>query len=404
MTWPLQLALVLSLLALAAGIAARTRDPLHPGTVLAAQWALIGSVYLTLPHGMRPLQLDTVALVIASAAMFALASLAVPTSAPPLRECRSTALRPLLFWIALLGLPLFAWKAKSIADSIDLTDSMFINLRIALTGEEGSETQTYGVLAYLLPVSFTSTLVELAASKKRGFTITGFIALAVSLAYAVLATGRTYLFLILIALAFVALLQRRIGPWQLVGIGLASGAVIFFGLGLLLNKIGNDSVQDNALGAVEALGLYLLGSLAAFDLSQLQTGPLQWGLNVFRSVLAAAEALGSQVTVVPLVKEYVYVPEPTNVYTVFLPYVRDYGAAGALAFMALFGYLHARLYRAANSRDPRLQILYALGMYPLLMQFFQDQYFSLLTTWVVHVVLVLGCFRRVPGPWRAAAA
>jgi oligosaccharide repeat unit polymerase len=183
-----------------------------------------------------------------------------------------------------------------------------------------------------------------------------------------------------------------------VGVALIGG--VFFGLGWLFNKIGEDSPNVNALSALDALSLYLLGSLAALDHTLLQgSAPLDWGLNSFRSVLAVVDAMGFNVTVIPLVKEYVFVPDATNVYTVYLPYLQDFGPVGVVVFLGFFGWLHARLYRAAKSQDPRLVILYALSVYPLLMQFFQDQYFSLLTTWVVFALLVLASFRR-----RAASA
>lgn len=389
-----------SLLLLALGLALHARDALHPGAVLAALWGGVGLAYQGLPHGMNALGLETLLLVSVAVLAFVLAGASVSSVAPPdrSREFRTTAVRHGLFWLALLGLPVFVWRAQAIAESVDIGESMLINLRLALTGEL-DDLQTYGVLGYLITVSFASTLVELAASRRRLFEPRGWLALALSSCYAVLATGRTFLVMLLIALAFVALIQRRIRPATLAGVGLCLVGGVFFGMGVLLDKIGSDSPNADALDALQALGLYLFGSLAALDHSLAQPGlPLEWGLNSFRSLLAALHAAGADVRVVPLVKDYVFVPEATNVYTVFLPYVRDFGMAGAVLMLAFFGWLHAWLYRAAKSQDPRLVILYGLAMYPLLMQFFQDQYFSLLTTWVLFAVLVLASFRRRPGP------
>lgn len=399
-----QIGVTAALLALAIGCAVVLRDATHPAALMPGLWALVSAAYL-LPHGMRPVGLGTWLLVLSSCAAFVLGSMATRRTAPVgASECvESTVWRPVLFWVALLGLPLFAYRAIEIAESAAFTESMLINLRIALTGEL-DDVQTYGVLAYLVPVAFTSTLVELATSPPgRGFTARGGVALAASLAYSVMATGRTYLFLLAIALAFVALSQRRIRPATLAWVGALVVGVLFFGLGWLFNKIGEDSPNSNALGAIDALGLYLLGGLSGFDLWLGAHGPLDWGLNTFRSVLAVAAALGLQVPVVPLVKEYVYLPEATNVYTVFRPYVEDFGRAGAAFFLACFGWLHARLYQAARGHDPRWVILHAISMYPLLMQFFQDQYFSLLSTWVEFGVLVALCFRKsmTPEPSRS---
>ena len=404
-----QALLVLAMLALALGAGRYTRDPLHPAALLCGLWGGVGACYLLLPHSLRPLNPDTLLLVAVSCITFTASSLAVARG-PVARAARAadytpTLARPLLLAVAVLGLPLYAAKAVELANSVGLTESMLIDLRIALTGET-DEALTYGVLAYLVPVSFSATLVELAASRKRGFEWTGWLSLAVSLAYAVLATGRTFLFVLFIALAFVALVQQRIRPVTMAWIGAALVGGLFFGMGWLFNKIGEDSPNTLALSAVDALSLYLLGSLAALDAWLVNLPALDWGLNVLRSPIAVLASLGLDVTVVPLVKEYIFIPEPTNVYTVFLPYVSDFGLAGAPLAFAFLGWLHAWLYRAARSRDPRWVILYALSMYPLLMQFFQDQYFSLLTTWVVFAALVTLSFRRVqphPGAQPASA-
>ncbi|MDP2006327.1 MAG: O-antigen polymerase [Rubrivivax sp.] len=395
MQFTLQFAVVAALITLAVGGAVFVRDATHPAALLPGLWGLVGAAYLLLPHSLRPIGMETWLLVAVACAAFVLACVAATgaASSVPDGHIEPTVWQPLFFWASVLGLPLFAYQAFAIAESAAFTESMLINLRIALTGEL-DDAQTYGVLGYLVPMSFTSTLVELATSPRRLFTPRGWIALVVSLAYAVMSTGRTYLFLLFIALAFVALVQRRIRPATLAWFGTAAVGVLFFGLGWLFNKIGDDSPNVNALGAVDALSLYLLGSLAGLDVWTATPAPLDWGLNVFRSVLAVGSALGLRVQVVPLVKDYVFVPEPTNVYTVFLPYLQDYGRLGAVTFLAFFGWMHARLYRAARSQDPRWVILYALAMYPLLMQFFQDQYFSLLTTWAQFTVMVLLCFRR----------
>ncbi len=391
----LQIAIVVALLSLAAGAATYARDAAHPMALLPASWGLVGSAYLLLPHGLRQVGLDTWLLIAAACLAFVLGSLSSFSLAAPTPRggFESTPWRPVLFWTALLGLPVFAQRAIAIADSATFTESTLINLRIALTGEL-DDTQTYGVLGYLIPVAFTSTLVEFATGERRGLTPRAGVALAASLAYAVMATGRTYLFLLFIALAFVALLQRRIRPATLAWAGTAIVGVLFFGLGWLFNKIGGDSPNVNALSAAEALSLYLLGSVAALDVWMAAHVPLDWGLNTLRSVFAVAAVLGAPAQVVPLVKDYVFVPDPTNVYTVLLPYLQDFGQFGAVIVMGLLGGLHALLYRAAQSQDPRWVILNALAMYPLLMQFFQDQYFSLLTTWVQFTVMVMLCFRR----------
>lgn len=391
----LQSLLVAAVLALCVGSVVALRDPLHPASLIAMLWGLVGLTYLAAPHALRQISLQTYLFVTTAVLAFVIGALSVPalkSGQLPVRQWETTLQRDLIFWIALLGLPLFILKADALAETADFTESAYINLRLALTGEL-DDAQTFGLLGYLVPVSFSSTLVELASSKRKLFEPRGWLSFLVSSAYAVLATGRTYIVLLLIGVAFVMLLQRRAKPAQVALWGLIFVGAAFFGLGSLANKIGVDIANTDALSAIDALSLYLLGSLAAFDISLERAVALKWGLNIFRSPLAALDALGFPVEVLPLVKTYVYVPEATNVYTVFMPYFEDFGWAGTLVFFALFGWAHTWLYAGAKAfQNPRTVVFAALSAYPLLMQFFQDQYFSLLTTWVTFFVLIYPCF------------
>ena len=392
----LQYLLACGLLLLAGSVAIVRRDPLSPSCVQPALWGVVLLVYLTVPHPFRPLSLETVLLVAAASSAFVLIGLSISprviNTDPHQTRFEATALKPILFWLALLGLPAFALRAISIANSVDLTDSMFVNLRLALTGEDG-DARTYGVLGYLLPVSFTSVFVELASSRRRGFGPSGWIALGVAICYALLATGRTTVFFLLIGLSFIALMQRRVSPLNLLWITMGLAGLAFFGIGVLLNKIGANSPNANALSAIDSISVYLLGGLAALDFSFHQSLAWELGANTFRAIMAVLKTIGLHVTVAPTLKEYVFVPEPSNVYTVFYPYVRDFGFLGAALFMSLLGAIHALLHNAAKRGDPRAIILSAISMYPLLMQFFDDQYFSLLSMWVSYAVLVSLCFR-----------
>jgi oligosaccharide repeat unit polymerase len=393
--------LLLTLAALFAGTAVLLGDVLHPTPLLALHWLVVCGVYLLAPHHMRALSLETLVLVTMAVACFALGS-GIPylrrnqdrRSDEPVWE--STVLRHLIFMLSLGGLPFFLLKAQELAASTAFTDYFFVNLRIALTGER-SDAQTFGVLAYLLPVSTASALVEIVTSPRRRPSLRAWLAIALAGTYAVMATGRTFVFLLLIPIGFLLVLQHRARLGRILVGGVALAALAFIGVGSLANKIGVDIANADALAAQDAVMLYLLGSLAAFDVVLEQSAPLQLGVNVFRSVLAVLASLGLDVPVPSLVKPYVYVPEPTNVYTVFLPYYEDFGWLGVAVAFVLLGAMHAWLYRrATTTQNPRWKVLYALSMYALLMQFFQDQYVSLLTTWITFVLLVLPSFRRRP--------
>ena len=82
-------------------------------------------------------------------------------------------------------------------------------------------------------------------------------------------------------------------------------------------------------------------------------------------------------------------PYPTNVYTYYSLYIRDFGPFYAWILLAVFGFLHTAIHnKALRSTNVRFIFYYAFLLYPLLMSFFGDQYFSLISTWIQIAVFI----------------
>jgi oligosaccharide repeat unit polymerase len=137
--------------------------------------------------------------------------------------------------------------------------------------------------------------------------------------------------------------------------------------------------------------VYVIGSLAAFDRLRHTTVTLAWGDNVFRTVWAVLYSIGFDTKPVPLLQPYIKTPVLTNVYTVYQPYFLDFSYVGAVLIQFFLGLLHGHIYRRAVRGSAFFVALYGLSLYPLVMQFFQDQYLNLLSTWV-QFAAVFGMF------------
>jgi oligosaccharide repeat unit polymerase len=85
---------------------------------------------------------------------------------------------------------------------------------------------------------------------------------------------------------------------------------------------------------------------------------------------------------------YIKTPVLTNVYTVYQPYFLDFSYVGVVLIQFFLGLLHGHIYKRAVSGSAFFVTLYGLSLYPLVMQFFQDQYLNLLSTWVQFAVVV----------------
>jgi oligosaccharide repeat unit polymerase len=78
-----------------------------------------------------------------------------------------------------------------------------------------------------------------------------------------------------------------------------------------------------------------------------------------------------------MLQDFVGVPYPVNVYTMYKDYVIDFGIPWALVTVGIIGFLHTLLYRKALTGSLLGKFLFALSMFPVFMAIFTDQYSSL---------------------------
>ncbi|MPW28715.1 oligosaccharide repeat unit polymerase [Agarivorans sp. B2Z047] len=285
------------------------------------------------------------------------------------------------FVMAALVSPLMFNRARSIA-AHGTTDSFMMNLRLGLNNEAFGG--SFGWMGYLSLVALSALfLVALDIGNKRGKQWFLLI-LPVALFYVLMSTGRTYFFLLVITLLFIF---SFIKPEKFGLKAFASGFflifVFFFLIGTIMGKVGEGSG-----GALSALYVYLLGGVSAIDVVLSSQPDLAYGSNTFRTFYAVLAKLGFEWNPVKLVKDYVYIPHATNVYTVFYPYYLDFGLSYILISQFVFGVFHTVLYKGAIRGGYGYILAYSISVYALFIQWFQDQYLSLLTSWLIVFALL----------------
>ncbi|MGH0949606.1 O-antigen polymerase [Bacillus mycoides] len=135
--------------------------------------------------------------------------------------------------------------------------------------------------------------------------------------------------------------------------------------------------------------LYMSGSLVAFEKLVASSNEYLYGQNTFRLFYAIFNKLFGTGEVQQLVQDTVAISDEqgTNVYTFYQYYFKDFGLLYALLVQFFIGVFHGILYRRMLSKRPIDIFFFSIMIYPLVMQFFQDQYVSLFSTWVQHVVV-----------------
>lgn len=259
--------------------------------------------------------------------------------------------------------------------------SYYDGLRSYLNAHRGG---SFGVASYVLNFSFAGTAYLFLYARRLQATPWLLPSIALSFGFALLSTGRTYLVLlgcIMIAVAMPA------GRRQRLALGLAAplmGGLLLVLATLMSGRLDITSVDSLLVSLAQSnLKRYALTAVGALDILVNSDLPAMGGSMTFRTPLAVLRVLGVQVAVPELLQPHVtFAGFVVNIYTVFSPYYRDFGLFGVGLFMTILGSLHGWVFRQLKTGLPIFVVANALLFYALLMQFFQDQYFSLMSQWM----------------------
>ena len=284
--------------------------------------------------------------------------------------------------IVIAALPFVYDRALAFTEGIDiLSIAGHIKLRAVMTND-GPD---FGLLSYFFTLSYVVSSLTIFSYRQQGARLARLLlSILVSFSYIYLSTGRTNV-LLFSCLIFMPLIINKIIGMKGMLISALAFAVVFVFLSLTTSKgISIDDIgwYGHIIKFWNHLENYTIVPLVAF-FKLLETNPASdLGVHTFRFFIALQYALGlSDLQPVSLIKDYIYVYDPINVYTVYEVYFRDFSHWGML-IPPTFLIMHYWLYQKANRFSGVWTFYYSASVYPLVMQFFQDQYFSLISTWI----------------------
>lgn len=294
--------------------------------------------------------------------------------------------------IVLAGLPFFIQAAIKLFIQSE-SENFFKGLRYEMAyGDTG-----LGPLKYLLAFSYVVFAISYYAyvnEKKVVNLVVMLISLIATITYSVFSSGRSVFFIILTLYIGISFLYSKGSAIKKYAWLVLLFIPLFMVLGILTDKGGSkeNSLKDNIEGSTEAVAIYIATPLNAFDLERKNfQGPDYTGENTLRFFIIIGQSFGlfENRKVKELVQEFVFVPYPTNVYTYYSPYIRDFGLLYSLIILSCIGALHTWLCNMAlKKRTLRYSLYYSFLLYPLIMTYFTDQYFSLLSSWIQTVVFI----------------
>jgi oligosaccharide repeat unit polymerase len=294
----------------------------------------------------------------------------------------------ILIIITLIFLPVFIIKSYELAIEYMIYDSLFAGLRNSSVQDQDVGFSKYGLnFAY---VSFFLQSYQYVCYKNNKFKL--FLSALILLVFCVFSTGRTFFILYLCLIFGILIIFKKLRKKHLF-YGISSVLVLFSTIGILLNKGGSteNNLEENISGVFESFMVYFIGSLSAFD-SFIHSNYINtYGENSFRFFYSMLYKMGIvENKPSDLVDQYASIPFDTNVYTIYKIYFQDFGLIFMLIIVFSMALLHTFFYlKAINGRKFMDTFIYSIMLYPLFMSFFQEQYLSLLPTWIYLISIVL---------------
>jgi len=194
----------------------------------------------------------------------------------------------------------------------------------------------------------------------------------------ILTGGRSYLLLLFLALTVTHLLIK--GRDSLVGAVKFVFIPVLLFASLFIALIFFDKDVSNYRGSIAAILTnfvlaYIIVPIPALDYVLMHSAEYANAPHhTFEFVLAVMSRFGAPVNAPKMHDAYLFVPLPTNVYTVYKFFFTDFGLALALAAVLLIGFVQTSIYLRARAGNKVAIFLTALLVYPAALSFFDDLY------------------------------
>lgn len=284
-----------------------------------------------------------------------------------------------LLLLTLVMTPLYAWNVYQIVSQFSAED-MMSNVRLLANASAGQ-----GVLRYSIVINQVLLIVALWSYPRVPLWQVVLVVTACLLnALAIMEKGGMFF---VVLMCFYLLYERRVVKLRTMAI---AGAVVVVGF-YLFNLMRQGSTSDYSQNEtfIDFIGMYLTSPSVAFSRLTEELTP-QFGTNTFEFFYAVFDKLGlGHFVVHEKVQDFMWVPMPTNVYTIMQPFYMDFGRTGVALFAALYGVVFGALYRAHLNGSGVGRSLYSYAVFILILQFYQDNLILSLSYIIQLTVLIV---------------
>ena len=175
--------------------------------------------------------------------------------------------------------------------------------------------------------------------------------------------------LVMILSTLFVLHQKKTIKVRTIGLVLASTIVLFF----LINA-SKESKQEESATFLDFFGMYVTSPAVAFGYLD-QDLNNYFGINTFSQVYQYLDVVfGLHLQYTNRLQEIVFVPVPTNVYTIFQPFYEDFGTTGVGLFAIIYGFIFGWIYGKYKAGNTYSKLLYTYCVEIIIIQFYNENF------------------------------
>ena len=269
------------------------------------------------------------------------------------------------FALTLVITPLYVYHVLQVVMMFSTEDFMNNVRTLALYGEG------QGLLNYSIVINQSLLIVAMWAHPK--IPLWQVITLVIACLMNSLAImEKESMFFVFISIVFV-LFEKKVIRIRSILIFTSILIIVFYIFNLGRAEEGSEYQKEETL--LDFFAMYVLSPPVAFCQLAQDLTP-QFGANTFEKIYVFLERFGvSDIVVKAKLQEFVWVPIPTNVYTVFQPFFIDFGYQGIAFFSGLYGCLCGWLYSLYKKGNSIGCCLYTYIVFALVLQFYQENIF-----------------------------
>jgi len=361
-----------------------SRSVLYPPFLFCSMWLLDLSLYRMDLVETDPVHSTTLAIIALGSVLFSfggIVAMLCPENLIAARlvltrfPARNKIVKPLVLLFLFCGLPLLLRTMLQMA-AHGVGNTIFQRARTGGVTPEGTE-GTSPLLAYfVLWPYYAAPLFLIERLDKSFWAMTGIAFVA-----GLLSTGRLPVLMLASALTGAYLMiTKRHTFWDAIKFARIPIA-LFFSLYLGLVFLNKDtSIYEGGVVGIVVFFLvsYIIGPTAAFDyfmehrqdFANLPHHTFKFFLNIAAKLHVGQYQGGGGFA------DFVLVPYPINVFTVYQDYISDFGLYGGLIAMMFIGLFHTLLYRKARTGSELGIFFFAITLFAVFMAPFSDEYAS----------------------------